>query len=331
MPSKRIASHPSLLGRLLRRSVARRLSVLLVVVAACGERAPEPGPPTAPTAPDASRATTADASQDVEALRAAAIDNALKAVTDRQACNRVTGCPGATVLLQFGADLIEPAAQALARPDRGDNFWTIVLPEVLGQVRDARATAPLVKLLSDRKWEVRIAAAIGLGHLGELASAATPELERLIALPDNEPGAGGDLAFRAALEFAAMRVDPAHAAAHREVLKGLMPPPAIAADTPPPILDVLVALIGHARLSEALPTVRAGLASGNRFVVATALATTGKLQDNGAIPQLITLTADANPTIRKLAFGALADVTGASFDTTEQWRAWAERVGVPGL
>lgn len=300
---------------------------LALAFAACSER------PDTTAAADAGPAATLDpaVAPAVDPARSGAIDAALAAITDRHACNRVTGCPGAVALLQYGPDLIEPAARALARPDRGDNHWTVVLPEVLGQVGDARAAAPLTKLLSDPKWDVRIAAAIGLGHLGELGASARPELERIIALPDNEPGAGGDLAFRAALEYAAMRVDATTATAHREVLKGLMPSADVATRTPPPILDVLVALIGHARLSEALPTVRAALATGNRFVVATALGTTGKLQDNGAIPQLIALTGDSNPTLRRLAFAALSDVSGASFDTTEQWRAWAARVGVPGV
>ena len=35
-----------------------------------------------------------------------------------------------------------------------------------------------------------------------------------------------------------------------------------------------------------------------------------------------------NPTIRKLAFKALTQITGATFDTAEQWRAWAVRVGL---
>ena len=254
------------------------------------------------------------------------IMEAIKKITNRQVCNRVTGCDAMVGLFQYGAELVEPAAEALARPDRGDNYWTIVLPEALGQVGDARAADVLVKLLHDRRWESRIAAAIGLSHLGPKAKAALPELERQAKLPDNEPLAGGDLAFRAALELALMRVsdDPK---THRDALLGLMPVEH-ALETPAPILDILVAIIGHARLSEALPTVRLALRTGNRFVVATALDVAGKLQDNGSIAAVMALLEADNPTIRKLAFKALTRITGATFDTAEQWRAWAVRVGL---
>lgn len=251
---------------------------------------------------------------------------AIKKIADRQACNRVTGCDAVVGLFQYGAELIAPAAEAMARPDRGDNYWTIVLPEALGQVGDPAAADVLVKLLADRRWEIRIAAAIGLSHLGAKAKAALPELERLAKLPDNEPFAGGDLAFRAALELALMRISD-EPKAHRDLLKSFMPVEH-ALETPPPIYDILVAIIGHARLSEALPTVRLALRTGNRFVVATALDVAGTLQDNGAIGEVIVLLDNDNPTIRKLAFKALTRITGATFDTAEQWRAWAVRVGL---
>ncbi len=289
--------------------------VMMLLVAACGPRADAPETPEAIT-PEVS----------TKGPRHDEIIAAIKKLTDRQVCNRVTGCDAMVGLFQYGAELVEPAAEALMRPDRGDNFWTIVLPETLGQVGDAKATDVLVELLDDRRWESRIAAAIGLSHLGAKAKAALPELERFAKLPDNEPLAGGDLAFRAALELALMRVsdDPK---THRDLLLGLMPVEH-ALETPPPILDILVAIIGHGRLSEALPTVRLALRTGNRFVVATALGVAGKLQDNGAIGDVIVLLEADNPTIRKLAFKTLTQITGATFDTAEQWRGWAARVGL---
>jgi len=255
--------------------------------------------------------------------------DAIKALTDRHACNRVTGCPGLVGLFQYGPELIQPAAEALARPDRGDGHWTIVLPEALGQLEDTRATEPLLRLLNDRRWEVRIAAALGLAHLaGRAGATALPELTRLAALPDNEPLAGGDLGFRAALELALMRIDSANGKAHRATLLGLVPAtPELIVGVPAPILDVLVSIIGHGRLTEALPAVRAALTTGNRFVVATALDVAGRLHDNGAIPAILPILEDTNPTLRKSAFSALSQITGATFDTAEQWRAWAARVG----
>jgi len=301
------------------------VAFLLVTATACG--APDGA------SVDASLGVPPDATARTQAAPGPRHDEimaAIKALTDRHACNRVTGCPGLVGLFQYGPDLIAPAAEALARPDRGDGHWSILLPEVLGQLADPRATTPLVTLLGDRRWEIRIAAAIGLAHLGDTAEpSALAELTRLAALPDNEPGAGGDLGFRAALELALMRIDTAHAKQHRTTLVSLIPSERERVlAVPPPVLDVLVAIIGHGRLSECLPAVRGGLATGNRFVVATSLDVAGRLQDNGAIIQILPLLEDQNPTLRKLAFGALSQITGASFDSARQWRDWATRVGI---
>ncbi len=302
------------------------ITLTLVALGSCGTPS-EPPTATLTTNPAAPPEVAVPV---VKGPRHDEITGAIRALTDRHACNRVTGCPGLVGLFQYRGDLIAPATEALARPDRGDGHWTIVLPEALGQLGDARATAPLVKLLGDRRWEIRIAAAIGLAHLGKLADAsALPELTRLAALPDNEPGAGGDLAFRAALELALMRIDDAHAKEHRATLRALVPSERERVlATPPPMLDVLIAIIGHGRLSESLPAVRAALATGNRFVVATALEVAGRLQDNGSIPAILPLLEDTNPTLRRSAFATLSQITGASFDTAAQWREWAARVGI---
>ncbi len=298
--------------------------------ASCAREEPPPAAtpsPPAPTPPAPTPPPAADKGPRHEEIHAA-----IDVIRDRHACNRVTGCPGLVALFQYGPELIAPAAEALARPDRGDGHWTIVLTEALGQLDDARAAEPLVALLSDRRWDIRVAAAIGLGHLGQRAPpAARAELQRLAALPDNEPGAGGDLGFRAALEFALARVDPERARAHRETLRALVPQTrAQVLSVPAPILDVLVNIVGHARLTEALPGVRNALATDNRFVVASALAVAGRLKDSGAIMPIIDKLDDRNPTIRKLANAALGEITGASFEGAGPWRAWAARVGVPG-
>lgn len=300
----------------------------LAALAACSTREPpdreghaDGGPATTPTAAEV-------AAPPGKGPRHDAIVGKILALRDRHACNRVTGCPGLVELFQYGPELIAPAAEALFLPNRGDGHWTIALPELLGQLGDPSAAEPLVRLLADRRWEIRIAAAVGLGHLGPKAGAsARAELERLAALPDNDPLGGGDLALRAALEFALMRVDDANAKAHRANLIGLVPQrPETVRGTPAPILDVLVTLVGHARLSEALPGVREALGTGNRFVVASALDVVGRLQDSGAIVPILPLLEDDNPTIRRTAFAALTKITGASFDTAGQWRDWARRM-----
>ena len=294
------------------------LCALALALAACSSREAEP-PDTVPRA-------VADAASD-QGPSHDEIAGKLRALRDRQACNRVTGCPGLVEIFQYGPELIAPAAEALFDPNRGDGHWTIVLPELLGQLGDAKASEPLTQLLADRRWEIRIAAAVGLGHLATKATpAARAEVLRLAAQPDNDPTGGGDLAFRAALEFASMRFGDSDTKAHRDALIALVPQRReTVLGTPAPILDVLVTLVGHARLSEALPGVREALTTGNRFVVASALDVAGKLQDNGAIPNVVALLEDANPTIRRSALATLTRITGASFDTADAWRDWARR------
>jgi len=313
-------------SRLLRFGLAALTACFgLAALTACSTREPPVDVATAP-APSAS-APNAAATPPAKGPRHDAIVDKLLALRDRQACNRVTGCPGLVELFQYGPELIAPATEALFLPNRGDGHWTIALPELLGQLGDASAAEPLVRLLADRRWEIRIAAAVGLAHLGPKAGAAAKsELERLAALPDNDPTAGGDLAFRAALELALMRIDEASTKVHRAALLALIPQRReTVLGTPAPILDVLVSLVGHARLSEALPGVREALGTGNRFVVVSALDVAGRLQDSGAIVPILPLLEDANPTIRRTAFAALTKITGASFDTAEQWREWARR------
>lgn len=306
----------------------RVLCLGLAALAACSTREPPALEGHADGAPAATPTEADVAAPPGKGPRHDAIVEKILALRDRHACNRVTGCPGLVELFQYGPELIGPAAEALFLPNRGDGHWTIALPELLGQLGDPSAAEPLVRLLADRRWEIRIAAAIGLGHLGAKAGAAARnELLRLAALPDNDPLGGGDLAFRAALEFALMRVDDANSKAHRASLQGLVPQrPETVRGTPAPILDVLVTLVGHARLSEALPGVREALGTGNRFVVASALDVAGRLQDSGAIVKVLPLLEDDNPTIRRNAFAALTQITGASYDTAGQWRDWARRM-----
>jgi len=98
--------------------------------------------------------------------------------------------------------------------------------------------------------------------------------------------------------------------------------------TSTPTLDVMVALIGDAQMTEALPAVRFALATGNRFVVATALTVASRLKDTGSIPPLLALLDDRNPTLRREAGRALHAITGADLDSPEAWREWASRNGI---
>jgi len=250
---------------------------------------------------------------------------ALKALIPRQACNRVTGCPGLTALAQHGQKVLEPARLALLTPGKPEGHWVLALIELLGTLGEPDATDILVPLLDDKRWETRIAAARALGLMGtHILPSGREALTTHLAVPNLDP------TFHAALEFASWRTAPAsQGTTHRQKLLDLLPLTAeTVASTAHPQLDILVRLVGDARLPEGLPTVRFAMLSGNRFVHVTALEVAGLLQDTGSIPYALTLLKNPNPTVRKDAIRALQRITGAQLDTADTWLAWGRQHGL---
>lgn len=309
----------------------------LLLCAACGKgdgpaegNAPSPAADAQAAPSQAPDAAPAEAGPREKTAHHDAIVDLIKGLVDRHACNRITGCPGIVALAQYGAEIIGPAAELLA-PGRPDGHWSTALIELLGQTDDAGAVVPLMALVAETKWETRIAAARALARLGQRVPAERrAELVRLATAAAAEPK-GADLAFVASLELALSTTAPtaAEATLHRDKVRAMMPTsPELARETPSPILDVFVALIGDARMNEALPAVRGALTTGNRFVVATALTVASRLKDTGSIPALLVLLDDRNPTLRREAARALHDITGADLDGPEAWRAWAAKQGL---
>lgn len=254
----------------------------------------------------------------------------LRAVMPRQACNRITGCPGMTGLMRHGKALIEPAREALLGGRRSDGQWVVTLMEVLGQLGEPAAATVLLPLLSENRWEIQVTAARSLAMMGPLIDPTTVDRlreARQAATADT----ADNRALAAALELALIRSEkdgrpPADA---RASLLALFPSAEATADTPHPQLDVFVRLVGDARLPQALPMVRQALHSGNRLVTATALDVAGSLQDSGAIGFIVALLDDQNPTLRREAIRALQRITGArQLESADHWREWAAKHNV---
>jgi HEAT repeat protein len=254
----------------------------------------------------------------------------IRALMARQACNRVTGCPGMTGLMRHGKALIAPAREALLGGKRPDGHWIVTLIELLGQLGDPGATAVLLPLLAENRWEIQVTAARSLAMMGTLLDAATvDQLQQARRLANDDTADGRALA--AAIELALIRSekDGRPFAEARTALFALFPTPDTTSDTPHPQLDVFVRLVSDARLPQALPMVRQALHSGNRFVTATALDVAGSLQDTGAIGFIIPLLDDPNPTLRREAIRALQRITGArQLESADHWRDWATKHGV---
>jgi len=254
----------------------------------------------------------------------------IRALMARQACNRVTGCPGMTGLMRHGKALIAPAREALLGGRRPDGHWIVTLIEALGQLGDPTAASVLLPLLTENRWETQVAAARGLGMMGSLIDTTTVDRLRQARQAANTGTADGR-ALAAAIELALIRSekDGRPFTEARAALFALFPTPEATADTPHPQLDVFVRLVADARLPQALPMVRQALHSGNRFVTATALDVSGSLQDTGAIGFIVPLLDDANPTIRREAIRALQRITGArQLESADHWREWATKHGV---
>lgn len=299
---------------------ARAAFVLLAACAAKDTPGPSPTPTPTTAATPSSPALAPDAAPADPAILAE-----LEGLRPRHACNRVTGCTPLTGLMRHGAALVEPARQALARATASDGYWTIALVEALGQLEAPEAGAVLIPLLEDKRWEIQLAAAHGLAYLGPRMDEAA--LAALRVAREKEPLDDDASRVRAALiEHAITRSgrDSRPPAAARKALLDLFPPAEPGA-TPHPQLDAFTRLVGEARLPEALPLVRVALMSRNRFVTATALNVAGGLQDSGAIPMVLALLDDPNPTVRKESIRALQRITGSrQLDQADQWRDWAK-------
>ncbi len=246
--------------------------------------------------------------------------SALRELTDRHKCNRISGCPPATSVLSHGPDAVEPILKLLAANPRANGYWVTKLIQLLGQIESPAVIAPLERMLSDKRWDVPIRAAQSLGRRkssGSL-SALTTLLER--ANKDK------NVALSGAARYALSQVSP-DPRTHRKALADLVPATSGALGAiPAPVLDILIELVRDARLPHALPGVRQAALHTNRFVREQALLTLAALQDTGGVPFALHRLDDPLPSIRRQALATLQRITGIrTMHNITQWRAWAKR------
>jgi HEAT repeat protein len=258
------------------------------------------------------------------------VTQALAELQVRQKCNRVTGCPPLTVLLQRVPAAIGPVIALLRERGRADAYWIEVLLSFLGQTDRPEALPALAPFVRDRRWTPRLEAVLAVGRLHRHTR---PETRDLLEAALKMAESSGDVAWQAALHHALARLEPSAARAHEAALLALYPvdPVQIQAISPP-ILDWLVRVAGEARLTRAAPLLRGACLSDNRFVGVTALQTVAALQDTGAIPFALSRLDDRQPAIRRAALLALQTITGSRPVTeAEAWRKWAADKGLAEL
>lgn len=258
------------------------------------------------------------------------VSGALAAIRDRRQCNRVTGCPGLTVLLQRVPAAIGPVIDLLRERGRTDAYWVEVLLAFLGQSDRPEAITPVSAFVRDTRWTPRLEAVLALGRLHRHAQ---PESGDLLASALKMAEASRDLAWQAAILHALARLDPSSARTHEAALLALYPvDPVEIQAVPPPILDWLVRVASEARLTRAAPLLRGACLSDNRFVGVSALTAVAALQDTGAIPFALSRLEDRQPAIRKAALRALQAITGSrTLVEVAEWRAWAAQKGLADL
>jgi hypothetical protein len=254
----------------------------------------------------------------------------LAEVRERQRCNRVTGCPAMTGLLQRVPAAIGPVSELLRAQGRGDGYWIEALLDFLGQSDRPEALETLAPFARDRRWAPRLRAAVAIGRLHRHATELTRDVVRE-GLKMAE--ASGDTAWLAALLMAQARLEPARAGELEARLLSLYPTdPAAIRQIPPPVLDWLVMVATEARLSRAAPLLRGACLSDNRFVAISALTGVAAQQDTGAVPFALSRLDDVQPGVRRAAMLALQTITGSrTIDTAADWRAWAVREGLSAL
>jgi HEAT repeat protein len=258
----------------------------------------EVAPPKSAATPPSGGAVSPEIAQAVAALR------------DERACNRVSGCPAEDVLLAAGATAAPALAEAVAAGGRGANYFPRMV-EILGRIGGADQLEAVRTLLDEPRWHVRASAAVALGRMGDRLS--EPRLEYL---GRNDASA----AVRAATSFARVLLGDATA---KEGVAVTLSEDGVRSEGWPTITFV-IPLAVELKLTEALPGIRLAATHRDYFLRRTAAEALGALDDRASIPLLVGLTEDEMPGVRKRAMASLARLTGKSFPTGAGWKSWCE-------
>jgi HEAT repeat protein len=112
------------------------------------------------------------------------------------------------------ASLGDPVAvPALVEALKDKNYVSVCAAAALAKIRDPRAVEPLIAVLRDQAkfWVPRGAAAVALGDLGEMATAALPALRESLEYDCDGAGEKWDLRAREAVADAIAHIADASA------------------------------------------------------------------------------------------------------------------------
>jgi len=106
------------------------------------------------------------------------------------------------------------AVPALVEALKDKNYVSVCAAAALAKIKDPRAVQPLIAVLQDQEkfWVPRGAAAVALGDLGEIATAALPALREALEYDCDTSGEKWDQRAREAVADAIAHISDAKAA-----------------------------------------------------------------------------------------------------------------------
>lgn len=259
----------------------------------------------------------------VSAQQTEAVVATLKAMSVRQACNRVMGCKAATLLLGHGPVAIPVLAKVVQDNPRLDKWWLVKAIDVIGQMGDKAAVPMLVSLLKDWRPELRARAAIGLARI------ADPSAHAALLDAAKQPAELTDPATRGAIDFALDRTagGKTKASDHQADYLSRWPKGREAMHkTVATVVGMLAEIAAQWPVPAAAPQLRDALEHPSPFGRIEAIRAVARLRDKASIPALIRRLDDKQPSQRRAAMHALGMIVGtASLSSVDGWKRWCEQ------
>ena len=222
------------------------------------------------------------------------------------------GCPPTVLLLQAGAEAVDPILDLL---DRGnpDAPWYAELIDLLGNLDDPRALPFLRTGLENHRWLIRARSAIALGRLQD--ETARDQLEKLVQSETLEVATIASAAYALVRIGDTQHVDTLLRFATEEALRGQNWGWS----------EIVLELAADLRLQRAAAGFRLACEHRDFFLRRTALRGIRRIRDTASVDCLIRRLSDPIPSIQREAHGALQHLTGQQLPLDEEaWEAWCE-------
>ena len=242
-----------------------------------------------------------------------AIERALKNIQDKSQCNRVMGCPPASLLLKSGTEAIAPILRRLESGNPNAPWFTELI-DLLGSIPDSRTLPFLRTALKSTRWLIRSHAAIALGRLKD------SESRRQLTEMADSPSL--DVATVASAAYALVRLGDTR---RNDTLLRFATESAIRTQNWG-WSTLVVELATDLRLRRAAPGFRVACQHRDFFLRRAAIRGIRRIRDLEGVGCLIDRLTDPIPSIRRESHGHLQDLTGEELPLdAAAWETWCTR------